>query len=263
MKPSGIITLTTDFGRTDPYAGSVKGVILSINRKAVLVDISHDIPRGSVPEASWALMESHKYFPAGTVHLAVVDPGVGGDRRAIAAVSGGHFFVGPDNGILWPAIRDPGSVTVHLNNPRYFLPHVSSTFHGRDIFAPVAAWLSKGEDIRSMGVLVNDPVKVELQEPIISSGKLHGMIIRTDHFGNLITNLGRETVKGFLGTSPPVIRIGSIELTEISLTYSSVPEGGILALFGSSGCLEIAVNGGSAAGRLNPEDQEIIVEKRE
>jgi len=262
-KPSGIITLTTDFGRTDPYAGAVKGVILSINRQAVLVDISHDIPRGSVPEASWVLMESCKYFPAGTVHLAVVDPGVGGGRRAIAAASGGHFFVGPDNGIFWPALKNPGSVTVDLNNPRYFCRDVSSTFHGRDIFAPVAAWISKGEDIRSMGGIISDPVRLEPREPFVSGGKLHGRTVRADHFGNLISNFSRETIEGFLGAASPVIRIGSMELHEISATYSSVPKGKVLALFGSSGFLEIAVNGGSAARRLNPEDPGIIIEKTE
>jgi len=263
MKPSGIITLTTDFGRTDPYAGAVKGVILSINRDAVLVDISHDIPRGSVAEASWALMECYGFFPPGTVHLAVVDPGVGGERRAVAAASGGHFFVGPDNGVFWPAIRRPGSVTVHLNNPRYFLPVVSSTFHGRDIFAPVAARLSRGEDINSIGDIIVDPVKLEMPEPFISSGKLHGRIIRSDHFGNLISNLGRKAVTGFLETAAPVIRIGSTEIRGISSTYSSVPPGAALALFGSSGRLEIAVNGGSAAVLLNPEDREIIIKKSE
>lgn len=261
MKPSGIITLTTDFGRTDPYAGAVKGVILSINRQAVLVDISHEIQRGSVAEASLALMESYKYFPPGTVHLSVVDPGVGGSRRAIAAASGGHFFVGPDNGIFWPVLKDPGSVTVHLDRPQYFLPEVSSTFHGRDIFAPVAARLSQSADIRSLGSIIDDPVRLELPEPHVSSGKLQGRIIRTDHFGNLITNLGRDTVHSFLETKPPVIRIGPLELTEISPTYSSVPEGAILALFGSSGRLEIAVNGGSAAACIKPEGTDIIIEK--
>lgn len=262
MEPSGIITLTTDFGGADPYAGAVKGVILSINRKAVLVDISHDIPRGSVAEASWALMESFKYFPQGTVHLAVVDPGVGGGRRPIAALCGGHFFVGPDNGLFWPVLERPCSTTVHLNNPRYFLPEVSSTFHGRDIFAPAAAWLSRGEDIRCLGSAIDDPVRLEMPGPVFSSGKLRGRIVRADHFGNLITNLGRETVIGFLGAKPPVVRIGSMELTEISLTYSSVPEGAVLALFGSSGYLEIAVNGGSAAARLSREDPDVIIERR-
>ena len=171
MKPSGIITLTTDFGRTDPYAGAVRGVILSINRQAVLVDISHDIPRGSVAEASWALMESFKYFPQGTVHLAVVDPGVGGGRRPIAALCGGHFFVGPDNGLFWPVLERPCAMIVRLNNPRYFLPEVSSTFHGRDIFAPAAAWLSRGEDIRCLGGVIDDPVRLEMQEPVRLLGK--------------------------------------------------------------------------------------------
>ncbi len=261
MKPSGIITLTTDFGRTDPYAGAVKGVILSINRDAVPVDISHEIPRGSVADASWVLMECYGFYPPGTIHLAVVDPGVGGGRRAIAAESGGHFFVGPDNGLFWPVIKEPGSVTVHLNKSRFYLSDVSSTFHGRDIFAPVAARLSKGEDIESMGEIITDPVKLELPEPLISSGKLQGRIIRTDHFGNLISNLASVAVFRFLGTASPVIRIGSVEIRAISTTYSSVPKGAILALFGSSGRLEIAVNGGSAASLLNLKDQEIIIEK--
>lgn len=261
MKPSGIITLTTDFGLADPYVGMVKGVILSINRRALLVDISHDIPRGSVAGASRLLADSYRYFPAGTVHLAVADPGVGGSRRAIAAASGGHFFVGPDNGLFWPVLQSPDSIIVHLNRPRFFLPDVSPTFHGRDIFAPVAARLSKGEDILSMGEAVNDPVRLELPEPSICAGRLQGRVVRTDRFGNLVSNLERDTVLGFLGAERPVIRIGSMEVREISLTYSSVPEGSILALFGSSGFLEIAVNGGSAARALNHEGPDIVVEK--
>lgn len=261
MKPSGIITFITDFGLTDPYAGAVRGVILSIHREAVLADISHEIPRGNVCEASRVLMDSYKYFPAGTVHLTVVDPGVGGGRRAIAAASGSHFFVGPDNGVFWPVIKDPGSVIVHLNRPRFFLPEVSATFHGRDIFAPVAARVSKGEDMLSMGDAVTDPVKLDLPEPFISSGKLHGRIMRFDHFGNLISNLKRGTVEEFLGPAAPAIRFGSVELREISVTYSSVEQGKMLALFGGSGFLEIAVNGGSAVRLLHPEDPEIIIEK--
>ncbi len=261
MKPSGIITLTTDFGSADPYAGAVKGVILSVNRKAVLADISHNIPRGSVPEASWVLMESYKYFPPGTVHMAVVDPGVGGARRAVAAAAGGHFFVGPDNGIFWPALNAPGSVVVSLDNPRFFRPEVSLTFHGRDIFAPVSAWISRGEDIRSMGAVIDDPVKLEIPRPFVSSGRLHGRIVRADNFGNIITNLDRAAISGFLGTAPALIRMGPVRLHEISTTYSSVPAGRALALFGSSGFLEIAVNGGSAAGSLKPKDVEIIIEK--
>ena len=263
MGACGIITLITDFGLGDSYAGALKGAILCVNPRAVLVDINHNIPRGSIADAAMAVLENYAFFPPGTVHLAVVDPGVGSRRRPIAAEGGGYFFVGPDNGVLWPVIDKLQARAVHLTDPRYFRKQISTTFHGRDIFGPVAAWISAGADISSMGPAIADPVRLETEEPFVEGGRLHGRIIRADVFGNLVSNLRRETVLKFIGHGQPHIRVGGLELFHIHRTYSSVPEGTLLALFGSSGLLEVAVNGGSAAQSLapdQPKDIEITID---
>ncbi len=153
MKPSGIITLTTDFGLTDPYVAMMKGVILSINPTAKIIDITHLIGAGSISQAAAVIQEIYPYFPQGTIHVAVVDPGVGTERRLLALEAKSHFFVGPDNGVFWPVLmNDQNSRLVHLTETKYFLPHVTKTFHGREIFAPVAAYLSLGIPLEGMGI---------------------------------------------------------------------------------------------------------------
>ena len=257
MKPSGIVTLLTDFGLEGPYAAAMKGVILSINPGARLVDISHQIEPGAVSRAALLLKETVPFFPSGTIHLAVVDPGVGGSRRAIAAATADGFFVGPDNGIFWPVISDAGPTDIiHLTESRYFLPDVSNTFHGRDIFAPVAAHLSLGAAIRRMGPMIEDPVRLDLQKPHVAADVLTGEVVRADRFGNLITNIDQKTLKGFLGTAKPVFRVGDLTVEGLNHAYSDKAEGALLALIGSSCQLEISVNRGRACGAVVGENAE-------
>ena len=254
MTPSGIITLTTDFGQRDPYVAMMKGVILSINREARIVDITHRIAAGSIGDGASIIKDTYPYFPSGTVHVAVVDPGVGGLRRPIALVRENHFFVGPDNGLFWPVIEADGYCDViHLTDSRYWMKEISTTFHGRDIFAPVAAHLSQGVNPFLMGEKIDDPMPLPVPLPRKENNALAGEIVRIDHFGNLITNIIREHLAPFLESKALTIRIGGLVLNTLSTTYSDVPEGQALALIGSSNELEIAVNRGDAAHDLGEE----------
>jgi len=259
MKPSGIITLLTDFGLIDPYLAMMKGVILSINPNAVIVDVSHSIMTGGIAQASDMLRETYPFFPKGTVHVAVVDPGVGSGRRLLGVEAEGHFFIGPDNGVFWPVIRDSREATViQLTEKRYFLPHVTSTFHGREVFAPVAARISMGEDLKKMGDQISDPVEMNPPLPYIANEVLHGEVTRIDNFGNLITNIRKQGLENFLGRSTPVISAGGLEIRRIYNTYLAVEEGTPLALINSSGMLEIAVNLGRASEYVGINRDEII-----
>jgi S-adenosylmethionine hydrolase len=259
MKPSGIITLTSDFGLSDPYVAMMKGVILSINPSAVLVDLTHMIRAGSISQAAALLYEAFVYYPMGTVHLAVIDPGVGGSRRPIAAEAEGHFFVGPDNGIFWPVIQeDSESSVVHLQDSRFFLPAISRTFHGREIFAPVAAHLSLGAALESLGPRIGDPVRILLPRLHMSQDLLVGEIVRVDNFGNLITNIPSKDLGQFLGSGRARFEVGNLEIRKLSGTYAEAEEGEPLALINSSNVLEIAVNLGRASEYIGAKDREII-----
>jgi S-adenosylmethionine hydrolase len=254
LKPSGIITLTTDFGERDPYVAMMKGVILSINPSARIVDITHGISAGSIQEASTIIKDAYRYFPSGTVHVGVIDPGVGGKRRPIAVVAEGHFFVGPDNGLFWPIIEEhPGAEVIHLTEKRYWMDTISSTFHGRDIFAPVAAHLSRGIDPYLLGEKLDNPVALNSPSVRREHDMLVGEVIRVDHFGNLITNITGEELGEFLSSKGPIVTIGDLVLKGIRTTYGDVPEGEVLAMIGSSNVLEIAVNRGSARAELGDE----------
>jgi hypothetical protein len=256
MKSSGIITLTTDFGSADPYVSIMKGVILSINPEATLIDITHEIEPGGIAQAAAIIEESHSYFPYGTIHLGVVDPGVGGNRRPVVFATEGFFFVGPDNGIFWPVIKDSGRVAgVFLTEKDYFRKEISATFHGRDIFAPAAAHLSRGVDPLKMGQSISDPVKLEIPGPVEKGDSLSGIVTRVDRFGNLITNIHHDDLKRFLGNDGPVIKIGQMEMEGLGKTYSEVGEGEILALVGSSGFLEISESMGRACDRIIPDKE--------
>lgn len=254
MKRSGIITLTTDFGWRDPYAAAMKGVILSIHPGAVIVDVTHDVAPGSIREAADALFQTVPCFPPGTVHVGVVDPGVGTERRAIAAESGGRFLVGPDNGLFWPLlVRDAGSVVVHIKEERFFRLPVSSTFHGRDVFAPVAAHLASGRDLREMGEIIGDPVTLDLNRPREEGNALLGEVTRVDRFGNLVTNISRNDLEVFVQGREPRVQAGDLEVKGLRACYGDVPEGEVLALIGSTGCLELSVRGGRASDRAAPQ----------
>jgi len=251
---NGIITLVTDFGLSDPYAGIMKGVILSINPRARIVDITHQVPSYDIFAASRIIESSYSFFPLGTIHVLIIDPGVGG-RRKIACVSAcGHIFVAPDNGVLSRVIENAGEVSgVWVENPSWFLHPVSKTFHGRDIFAPVAARLSMGLDMADLGPVLDPGAMVFLPEDlpeIKASGTISGRVVRVDAFGNLVTNISRQAFRKAFGKDSEktvVVRIPGHEIYGISDTYDAAPPGALLALFGSGGFLELAVNRGNAS----------------
>jgi S-adenosyl-L-methionine hydrolase (adenosine-forming) len=251
MKTSGIITLTTDFGLRDPYVAIMKAVILSINPRARIVDVTHQVPPGALLHAASVIKDTITYFPHGTINVVVVDPGVGGQRRPVAIETEHYFFVGPDNGIFWPIIEEDSSpAVIYLEEKKYFLPHVSNTFHGRDIFAPVAAHISRGINVRKMGPVISDQVTLSFPRPKIKGNVLCGEIVRVDNFGNLITNIHRTDMEEFLQSATPSISIGELTIEYVRHVYTDVPRGEPLALYGSSNRLEIAVREGSASDFL-------------
>jgi S-adenosyl-L-methionine hydrolase (adenosine-forming) len=250
--PLGIITLLTDFGLEDPYVGIMKGVILGLNPAVAIVDLTHQIKRGDIHQAAHVLQQSSSFFPSGAIHVAVVDPGVGTSRRPITVKSGAQFFVGPDNGLFWPVIKaDPDAQIIHLTNETFFRPPVSHTFHGRDIFAPVAARLSMGTDPLKMGNLMGNPVSIPDNGPTREGDTLLGRVTRVDHFGNVITNIHREDLAPFLGNGQMVIRVKEERIKGVLKTYADGANGELIALLGSTDHLEIAVNSGRADHRLN------------
>jgi S-adenosyl-L-methionine hydrolase (adenosine-forming) len=264
IKPSGIITLLTDFGLSDPYVGIMKGVILSIHPEARLVDISHEIYPGAVRQAAILLEETYPFFPPGTIHLTVVDPGVGSGRRPIGLKAMDQVFVGPDNGVFSALLRarDRCSV-VHLTEEMFFLPSLSHTFHGRDIFAPVAAHLARGVDLPEMGPPVNDPGCLDLPTVLINEQYLRGEVTRLDRFGNIITNIPAHTFESWMAGNRILVTVGRLSLETIGRTFSDVAQGRAVALVGSSGHLEIAVNLGRASDRLGVSGDRVVGTKVE
>jgi S-adenosyl-L-methionine hydrolase (adenosine-forming) len=241
-----IITLTTDFGRRDPFAGVMKGVIAGINPDAVVIDLSHEVSPQNISEAAFILSIGVPYFPTGTVHTVVVDPGVGGDRRSIAIRAGEYFLVGPDNGVLSWAFQDIESVRIRqITRSEYIGPEVSATFHGRDIFAPVAAHLSAGVPIEALGPVVDDPVLIPFPNPEVSDGEIRGEILYIDRFGNLTTNIRALDARGMRE-----IVIGDVRINRLCTSYDGGKQGEVIALAASTGFLEIAVNLGSAAREI-------------
>jgi len=235
-----IITLTTDFGLKDPFVGAMKGVILGLAPDVQIVDITHDIPSYDIIEASFVLCEACRFFPAGSIHVVVVDPGVGSARRPIALAGNGkgidQIFMAPDNGVL-SLVADSGAAR-HITNSSLFLSPVSQTFHGRDIFAPVAARLATGTPIESLGPTVTDLVTL--------SSSRNPTVLRVDKFGNLQTSLRHDQLGvGF------VIRVGGIEVRRVVSSYSEAIPGELFAIEGSAGLIELCLNQDSAANRLN------------
>jgi S-adenosyl-L-methionine hydrolase (adenosine-forming) len=249
--PRPLITLLTDFGTRDAYVGSLKGVILSLNPEARLVDLSHEVDPQDIRAGAFMLAEAAAYFPPGTIHLAVVDPGVGSRRRALAGRCRGHYWVGPDNGLFHLIFnRAPDLAMVSLENPVYFRPQVSATFHGRDIFAPVAAHLSLGVDLDDFGPRVTDPVSLAFPEPNFGPEGITGEIISVDRFGNLISNIPAGVVTSQLGVRGWRLQAGPLGLKGLARTYADAAPGEFLALAGSHGFVEIACAMDNAAHRL-------------
>jgi S-adenosylmethionine hydrolase len=245
-----VIALLTDFGTRDHYAGTMKGVALGICPDATLVDISHDVPPHDIVTAALELAAAYRYFPAGTIFLVVVDPGVGSARRGIAADTGDYKFVAPDNGVLTVVLDDhPPKRVVELSERKYARPTVSRTFEGRDRFAPAAAWLAKGVDITALGRSAGTIQRLDLPIVTQTDEGLSGEVVRVDRFGNLITNIDRRAFDKLAG-QPLEIRIGSHQVSQVVSTYTDAAPGEVCALFGSTDHLEIAANGISAADRL-------------
>lgn len=242
-----IITLTTDFGLADGYVGTMKGVILGLCPAARLVDLSHEIAGQNVAQAAFVLSRAATYFPAGAIHLAVVDPGVGGGRRPLLVQTPRAFFVGPDNGLFTFALDEPGSQPWELNRPEYWLPRVSRTFHGRDIFAAVAGHLARGILPEQMGRPISNPVRLPLALPVRhADGRINGQVVHADRFGNLITDVPADWVAAGRWR----VEVASREINGLSATYADAAPGALLALVSSGGTVEIAVREGSAADRL-------------
>lgn len=250
MRP--VIALLSDFGLRDHYAGTMKGVILGICPDAALVDITHDIPPHDILAGALELAACWRHFPAGSIFLAVVDPGVGSSRRPIAAAAGGCHFIAPDNGLLAPVFdAAPPTAVVQLSNPHYAAPVVSRTFEGRDRFAPAAAWIARGVHLEELGPPVDGYERLAVPAPVMRADGVNGEVIRVDRFGNLVTNIGEPLVTEIVERQPAAtVCLGGREIGPLVSTYAAVPEGAACALLGSTGRLEIAVNCGSAADRF-------------
>lgn len=245
--PSGLITLLTDFGAADAYVGIMKGVMLGVNPDARLVDLSHAVPPQQIQVAALVLRSAVPFFPRGTIHLVVVDPGVGSSRRPILIETADAILVGPDNGVLCPAAARIGRHTTRLiANEEFFRHPISQTFHGRDIFAPVAAQLSRGVAPEAFGPRLTSIVELDLPEARGSGATISGEVVYVDHFGNLVTNIGLDAVPRFPAQAVSV-SIHGTPIAGPATAYAAVPEGSPLTVVGSWGTLEIAVRNGSAA----------------
>ncbi len=248
MRP--VIALLSDFGTRDHYAGTMKGVMIGLCPDVTLIDITHEIAPHDVMEGALQLAASCRYFPAGTIFLAIVDPGVGSPRKGIAAEAGDYRFVAPDNGVLTAALRDlPPKRVVELTERRYARPTVSRTFEGRDRFAPAAAWLAKGIQLSALGRTITTYHQLEIPQPVIGD-HLSGVVLLIDRFGNLVTNIDRRTFESFSRGQSVALSVAGQSVAGVVATYADIRAGEVCALFGSTEHLEFAVNGGSAAAAL-------------
>lgn len=245
-----IIALTTDYGTSDGYVGAVKGVILGIAPQVTIVDVTHDIVPQDVQHAGFVLWQLLPHFPAGTIHVAVVDPGVGTSRRILAVRCHGQVILAPDNGLLsWVLDEWPADELRSVTDERHMLPQHSATFHGRDIFAPVAAHLANGAAISKLGAEAGAWERLPLRLGAeLEDGALKGAVVHVDHFGNLVTNIRREQLPHVsLDSGQELVEVGGRIIRQVSKTFADAAGGELVAYFGSSGLLEVAVNGGSAA----------------
>jgi len=244
--PAPILTLTTDFGLSDHYVGSMKGVILGICARAQLVDISHQVSPYAISEGAFLIAQAWRSFPRGTVHVVVVDPGVGSARRPILMEASGHYFVAPDNGVLALIFAREKCRVRLISNARYFRRPVSRTFHGRDIFAPVAAHLACGVAPSRMGKVIADYVRPPFERPRQTGPRVWtGEILHVDRFGNVITNFHVDDFPAL-----EQLAIGRAKVRRLAPAYAEAREGELVAIAGSSGYLEVSMNQGSAAQKI-------------
>jgi S-adenosylmethionine hydrolase len=247
-----IVTFTTDFGLTDHYVGAMKGVVLNVNPSAHVVDISNSVQAYDVLDGAITISQAYKYFPANTVHLVIVDPGVGTSRRPLLVRTDKHFFLAPDNGVLSFVFEEEKErlQVRHITAEHYFLQPVSQTFHGRDIFAAVAGWLSKGVESSAFGEEITDYVRFAAPKPkAMAPNTIKGVVLKVDKFGNLITNIRPDDLPELFQAETPAFRIiiGKAEVTKMKTAYAQGTPGETFAILGSMGFLEIATNRGNAA----------------
>jgi hypothetical protein len=257
FKPNGIITLTTDFGLDDPYVAIMKGVVLGIAPHATIVDYTHGVEPGNIPQAAHLLRSGCQYFPPGTVHVVVVDPGVGSDRRAVAIETPAWTFVGPDNGVLALATQDAQQTwgqqvrMIELTNQRFWRSSLSATFHGRDLFAPIAAHIAAGVQFDTLGRPLDALVPAGMQVvQCLGDGLLRGQIVHIDRFGNCITNITRDDLAHYEIGEQVVVEIIDQQIAGLVRTYADALPGRLTCLIGSGGNVEIAVPNGNAAAML-------------
>ncbi len=259
-----IITFTTDFGQREHYVGAMRGVVLNINPAVQLVDLCNEVSSYDLLDGALTIAQAYSYYPADTIHLVVVDPGVGTTRRPILAVTSKHRFVAPDNGVLSLVFEREERVTVyHIEASHYYLQPVSNTFHGRDIFAPIAAYLSKGVEPSKLGTEIQDYLRFAMPKPKPTANGLTGAVIRVDKFGNLVTNItAADAPRLFHGSSPSFrMRVGKGEVTKLQSSFAPGAPGEAFAILGSMGYLEIAANRASAAQLLGAgRGSEVVVE---
>lgn len=245
------IALLSDFGTRDHYAGTMKGVMLGICPDVTFVDLTHDVAAHDVLDGALQLAAACRYFPAGTIFLAIVDPGVGSARRGIAAEAGDYRFVAPDNGVLTAVFRDlPPKRLVEITERRYARPTVSRTFEGRDRFAPAAAWLAKGVQLNALGRPIQDYQQIEIPVPGADDEAIRGAVVRIDRFGNLVTNIDRRLLDTFARGKAIAITAGGQPVPRLVATYAEIQPGEVCALFGSTDHLELAASAASAAERM-------------
>jgi S-adenosylmethionine hydrolase len=249
-----IVTFTTDFGTNDHFVGAMKGVILKQNPQAQIVDISNSVYSFDLLDGALTIAQAYHYYPSDTVHLVVVDPGVGTNRRPLLAVTEKHIFLAPDNGVLSLVFEREERLSVrHITSEHYFLSPVSQTFHGRDVFAACAGWLSKGVDVAKFGDEITDYVRFAAPKPkMVNPQLMKGVILKVDKFGNVITNFTAKDLPQMFSDNPPSFKIvvGSKEITTVRKAYAQGMHNEVFAIVGSMGFLELAANRGSAAALL-------------
>jgi len=250
---NAIITLTTDYGTDDHLVGTLKGVILKINPDVTIVDITHHVAPFDLLDGALSIGSAYSYFPPKTIHVVVVDPGVGTERRPLLVSGQNQYFIAPDNGVLSLVYEREQNVAVrHANAEHYYLQPVSKTFHGRDVFAPIAAWLSKGYQTAGMGEEITDYKRFALPRPKPWDSGLRGVVMRIDSFGNLITNFREEDLAGAVQDASLIrMQIGTHEVTHLVDTFAKGEAGVPIAYLGSSGYIEVALNKGNASKKLS------------
>src|SRR5271166_5173478 len=254
MSESRVVTFTTDFGLSDPFVGIMHGVVLNIHPETTIVDISHAVTSYDVLDGAWTIAQAYRFFPTRTVHVVVVDPGVGSGRRPIIVETDDYVFVAPDNGVLsLVEAREPKFSVRHITAERYFLQPVSQTFHGRDIFAPVAGWLSKGVAPAEFGPEISDYVRLPLRKvEHVGANSLRGVVLKVDKFGNLITNISEQNAPALFASPPPrfSLLIARQTIMRVCRSYADGGKDELFLIVGSSGYLEIAASKASAAEKL-------------